>query len=225
MGSEVVVDFVARRAITPADLPPPASTVPMPAGTSPFRVKGAAYRGLLMYVENSFPGGLPGLLKSLATDDLREFLQQSFLAASWYDILPVVPMVKVLAERAGRRFFDWVQAGAERQAQREMNGPHRLLFTRSQPGDLVDRIGAIFRQYHDYSECRVERFRGNRARLMRSGVPEHLAPWTYPATVGYARALVPEFREREDRITMYAPVPGPKLHGLPTITVVIEYAW
>jgi hypothetical protein len=211
--------------INPEDLPAPSAGLPMPAGTSGFHIKGASYRAIMTHVENGFPGGVAELARRLPGEDLQQFASQQFLAASWYDILPSVPITRLLAEQAGHRYFEWVRVMAERIAVSDSQGRHRLLLAGLTPREIFERTAAIHKQYTDFGDLTIEQVGRSRARTIRSGVPEFLVPWIYAITIGFAGGLMPGLRKRAGGITILSPVAGERIYGLPTVTIAVEYAW
>src|SRR6476620_6141327 len=95
---------------------------PKPPGKNPFRVKGNAYRGHMDYVEEHVPGGAEAMRKGFEDPLLKEFFQQTFLAATLYDLYPLVAAGHVCAKLCGSTFSEFVRVRSEYQALRDVSG-------------------------------------------------------------------------------------------------------
>src|SRR5690349_4733816 len=71
--------------------------VPFAPGESPFRGKGVTYRNFVDYVEEHLPGGRERLLAAIADPALRAFAAQRFLAGTFYDQMPMIPIFETTA--------------------------------------------------------------------------------------------------------------------------------
>lgn len=161
--------------------PPPAHEVlPFPPGDGPFRVKGVAYRGHCEYVERFLAGGLAAQQAGVVDARLRGFLGQTFLAASWYDVYPLVAAGSVCARIAGRTLPDFLRVRARYQAEQDLRGVYRAALTVASPALLAERLPPMFQRYFDFGEAQVSEA-GPRARDVQvAGVPATLAPWLGP---------------------------------------------
>src|SRR5690242_18619455 len=89
------------RAYTTDIVLPEFEQFPQPPGKNPYRVKGNAYRGHMDYVEQHVPGGIEAMRAGFEDPLLKEFFGQTFLAASFYDLYPLVAAGWVCAKLCG----------------------------------------------------------------------------------------------------------------------------
>ncbi|HEU4537736.1 MAG TPA: hypothetical protein VFS00_26630, partial [Polyangiaceae bacterium] len=74
---------------------------PFRPGQSPFLTKGSIYLGSQEFAAARVAGGWDAVVAQTAHDpELQAFAGQRFLAASWYDALPLVALAKAGARAA-----------------------------------------------------------------------------------------------------------------------------
>ena len=183
---------------SPSSFPPPSSYIPpsstqerarelpVAAGTSPFHVKGLAYRGFEAYAKRNVEGGMERVRFELADAKLREFLSQPFLAGSWYDLLPVVPLAATIALLERSSLEDFVRRSARRQALYDARHVHRRFSLGHPPSSLVPRLPRLFMQYTDFGGAEVADMgelsgaEAGQGAVVRTGVPVYILPWFLP---------------------------------------------
>ena len=88
----------------------------LPLGTGPFHVKGVIYLGTQKYFLEQVPDGMARLTETIEAPELRAFIQQKFLPSSWYDVLPVAPLIRAEAEVSQLSVREYMQRRAAFQA-------------------------------------------------------------------------------------------------------------
>jgi hypothetical protein len=151
--------------------------LPFRAGTSPFHVKGVAYLGHVDYAEKHIPGGAQVVAAAMHDTALREFLEQKFLAASWYDVFPMVPVWYACAKLLHQNPTDFLRERMRYQAASDIHGVYRFLLKLASAKAIALRLPRVMQQYFDFgvSESRVVGPGLVRAKV--SGVPEPIVPW------------------------------------------------
>jgi hypothetical protein len=152
-------------------------TLPFPAGTSPFRIKGVAYQGHVDYAASFIPGGERAVIEGLRDPALRAFFDQRFLAASWYDALPMVPVWHVCAKLLGQNPTDFLKVRTRHQALRDIRGVYRFILKIASAESIAVRGPRIVQRYFDFGTTEATILRRGLVRVVVSGVPAMLAPW------------------------------------------------
>ena len=158
--------------------------LPIPAGTSPFHIKGSAYTGLRDRQANLVPGGLKQVLKFIDDPAAREFLSQKFMPSGWYDYLPVLLLVGGAVAATGRSAEDLVTAGAILHAEQDLSGVYRVLLFFTSPEAAIRRMPVIHQQYFDFGNTD--------ARIVGRGVAES----SHLRLSRHRRTIFPAVRER-----------------------------
>lgn len=146
-------------------------------GSSPFRVKGIAYRGALADYERVVPGGYRAMVDNADNETLRNFMTQPFLASAWYDVMPFPAVDAIAARLSGQSLAQFVRGASARQAREELGGIYSMFLKILSPtlvGQYLPRIAA---QYHDFGtlESRVDSPLS--VIVTRTGVPDDLVDW------------------------------------------------
>jgi hypothetical protein len=151
--------------------------LPFAAGTSPFHVKGVAYLGHVDYAEKHIPGGAQAVAEAMHDPALRGFFQQKFLAASWYDVFPMVPVWHTCAKLLHQNPTDFMRERMRYQAASDIHGVYRFLLKLASAKAIALRLPRVMQQYFDFgiSESRVAG--PGLVRATVSGVPEAIAAW------------------------------------------------
>jgi len=165
--------------------------VPFAPGESPFRTKGNVYKSLFDSADARVPGGTEAVLERIGDPQLAKFFAQSFLAASSYDVLPIVPFGMTAARLMGLTYSEFVRGGAAFTARRDMNGVYRMLLKLASPDAVVKRLPRILLQYFNFG--RIEgRLVGERTyEAVARGIPQPLMVWV----LNIAHGFVPEVME------------------------------
>src|SRR5262245_47554838 len=96
------------------------AAIPHAPGQSPYCIKGLGYRGHIEYSNTHVPGGLERALARLDDAQVSSFYAQPFLAASWYDIFPLVELGMVSAELLGMPYREYLVQRTRKQAQTDL---------------------------------------------------------------------------------------------------------
>ncbi len=219
----------------PSSYVPPSSTqlreLPVPAGTSPFHVKGLAYRGFEAYVKRNVGGGMERIRADLGDPALREFLMQPFMAGSWYDVLPVVPLASAIAALERSSLEDFVRRSARRQALYDAQNVHRRFFQGYPPSSLVWKLPRFFMQYTDFGGAEVAdggELTGpetGQAAVLRTGVPAFILPWFLPMNEAYIETILEVMGSERPRAKGQVLPKDGEVAGLPTVTVRFRMMW
>src|SRR6185312_17279254 len=110
-----------------------AAPSPPPFGESAFHVKGVIYLGTRAFFDAQVPGGYAGLVSAIHDPALRAFFTQPFLASSWYDVLPVAPLIEIEARVMGLSLEDYLGRRTLFQADRDMGGVYKYLLRAAYP--------------------------------------------------------------------------------------------
>jgi hypothetical protein len=152
-------------------------TLPFAAGTSPFRIKGVTYQGHVDYASSFIPGGESAILDGFRDPALRTFFAQQFLAASWYDALPMVPAWHLCAKLLGQNPGDFLRERTRHQALRDIQGVYRFILKLASAQAIALRAPRVVQQYFDFGSTEASVIRPGLVRAVVRGVPELLAPW------------------------------------------------
>src|SRR5690606_24566832 len=133
---------------------------------SPFRVKGGLYQATKAFFDRRVEGGYEALRETLGPGVLRDFLDQRFLASSWYEVIHV-PFL-VAAEAATMRMSEraYLRMRTEHQVDADMGGAYKILLKVATPELVVPRLPKIMTQMFNFGTPTVT-FTGPRQFAMR----------------------------------------------------------
>jgi hypothetical protein len=159
-------------------------------GESPFRAKGNVYRGVLESADERVPGGRSAVFARLDDPKLQEFFRQTFLAASTYDILPLVAFGEAGAQLTGVTHAEFVRVGAAFTARRDMRGIYKVLLKLASPSAVVQRLPRVLSQYFDFGkiEGRITDERTYEGKTY--GIPRPLVSWIMNVTHGFVPVVM-----------------------------------
>jgi hypothetical protein len=201
------------------------------AGTSPFHVKGLAYRGFEAYAKRNVEGGMDRVRSELKDPALREFLMQPFLAGSWYDVLPVVPLAAAIAGLERSSLEDFVRRSSRRQARYDAQHVHRRFFEGHPPSALLSKIPRLFMQYTDFGRADVADMgdlsgaEAGQGAVVRTGVPAFILPWFVPMNEAYIEAILEVMGSERPRSKGQIVSRDGDVAGVPTVTVRFRVMW
>lgn len=168
------------------DLPSASSVLP---GSSPYRVAGVLYRGVLEYIAAEIPGGLPTVVKELPHPRLGEFLGQSFGAAGKYDVMPLPYVAETLARLRGVSLQEQLRHSNAFSEER-IGKLYRALLGFLSAETVALALPRAVSIAYDFSRTKVE-VRGPREVVgVRSGIPRQVVRWLAISSAAYIeRAL------------------------------------
>jgi hypothetical protein len=150
---------------------------PMTAGSSPFHIKGVAYIGHTEYADAFIPGGSAAVVTSFRDAALRDFFGQRFLAASWYDALPMVPVWHACARILGQAPTDFLRIRARHQATRDIHTVYRFILKLVSAQAVALRVPHLVQRYFDFGTVESVVVRPGLVRASLQGVPTYLSQW------------------------------------------------
>lgn len=198
---------------------------PKPPGQNPFRIKGTAYRGHMAYVAEHLPGGVPAMLAIVADPALREFYQQTFLAASFYDLYPLVAAGSICARMANVSLDKFVGVRTNYQAQRDVQGIYKVLLKVTSPETLAVRLPRLVGQYLDFGAAETHRIAPRHVAGEQTGTPRALAYWFGLVHEGYITTLLPMAGAKNVRYRAEAPRVTERKDGVELCTLRSDVTW
>jgi hypothetical protein len=202
----------------------PADPLPFGPGKSPFHVKGIAYRSHLEYTDRHLPGGMRAAAE-LLSPEVRAYVEQPFLASSWYDVFPYVALGAASARLAGMTHLAFVRQRAVVQASEDIRGAYRLLLWVTSPQTVAQRLVRIVGRYFDYGQAEIVRSERGHVEAVRKRVPEPLAAYLPAVAEPYADTALRAAGAKNVVARARPPERDGELHGLPTVSVRFDMRW
>jgi hypothetical protein len=150
--------------------------LPIPAGKSPFGIKGEFYRQIQQTqqrVEERHPGVLA---KLLARDGLLDFTRQSFLASVFYDVLPLPRIIMCFAEAAAKDVRELTKKIGTTGIEQQLASTYAVLFTRLTTANVHQRFPQLLEHLYDHAPATMTPI-DHGCKLVRPAVPLCIAEW------------------------------------------------
>jgi serine/threonine protein kinase len=206
-------------------VPPPAPPLPCEPGMSTFHIKGIAYRGVVKLVESRVKGGLPALDEELGNPAISQFIRLPFLAASRYDVLPMLPINVGIARVLGKPIETLGVEQGIAQARYDARYVYRRLFEEMTFDTLPAYLARFGAQYYEAGECTAELVAPGHALLRRKRVPAYVLPWLLPIHAAYAEEVVRLKGARAVASKSRPPVEAPTHKGIAVVDVDVDVTW
>ena len=197
-------------------------------GKSPFHAKGLVYSGAREYWQQRVPGGIDAVRAALvATGDaeLAGFLDTRFVASSWYDALPIVPLSAVAARLGGVPHAQLVRDNAAWLAERDLHGVYRVILMVASIEMVAMRLGKLSMQYFDFGRTETIRVRERVVESRRHGIPAALAPWFIFAADGFVPVALKLAGAKSVTLRHGSPQPEGLALGAPAVQIRFEIQW
>jgi hypothetical protein len=199
---------------------------PKPAGKNPYRVKGNAYRGHMEYVEEHVPGGAKAMREGFEDPALAEFFGQTFLAASFYDLYPLVAAGWVCAKLRGMSFSEFVRVRSEYQALRDVAGIYKMLLKLTSAEGLASRLPRLMAQYFDFAQAETHLIKPGHVVGEQKGVPrQQLAPWLATVCETYMRTVMPMAGARDLQVKVDSVRTSERRDGVELCNIRTDIIW
>lgn len=165
---------------------------PKPPGENPYRIKGTAYRGHLAYVSEHVPGGVKAHNDAIGDPALVAFFSQTFLAASYYDLYPLVAAGHICARLVGSTFEGFIRVRSRYQAERDVAGIYKMLLKLTSPEALALRLPRLVGQYLDFGTAEAHVIKPRHVVAGQGGTPRSMARWFSLVHEAYIDTLLPK---------------------------------
>ena len=208
-----------------SDFLPAPGAWPFPPGEAPFRVKGTAYRGHLEYVAAEVEGGVPRMLAGFEDRRLAAYLEQPFLASSFYDLYPLVMAAGPSAEASGMTPRAFAETRSRVQAPKDLRGVYRFLLSMVPTRTVARRIPQLFTQIFDFGKAEVAREEGTEIDVTFDGIPSALAPWFGTVVCAYGESALRTSGADSASFTLRPATVSGTAHGVPLARFVVEIRW
>ncbi len=199
--------------------------LPMPAGASPFHVKGHVYQKMFEDFESTVDGGVATLVARSGEPGLDEFVQQKFMTGGWYDALPMMPLSIAHARACGVPLHAHLRDRGRWVAERDIPGIYRVLLRLASPELVVSRLPRAATQYFDFGACDVETLRPGVAHATLRGVPQSLVPLVAATTEGFVGAALEIAGARTVNVRCIDTPRDAARDAIATMLVRLEIAW
>ena len=194
-------------------------------GTSPFHVRGGAYRNALDHAEKHVTGGIDRVKEACPDPDLRSFLSQNFEPSGWYDVLPIAPLSELAATLLGMGMEQYLVDRTREHAHRDLVGVYRLLMRAVSARTVALFLPKLTARYYDWGAIDA-RLRGpRRVETVRKGVPEPLARWYSTVGCSFAEAALEIAGAPHPRVVVSSSEPDGVAFGVATRAFVFEVTW
>ena len=193
-------------------------------GESPFRAKGTLWLGFSAYADFHVGGGLAALRETLPPA-LREFFSQAFIAASWYDVMPVVQISQAIASMNLIGHMEQVRRMGVWHGEQDLNGVYKQLLKQSTPQAICRRFASIYSQLYNFGRAEIVAEQENKVEACAYGMPEPLAGWWMKASESYLHPILAAAGARASKMTWLPLQPDGERDGVRLVRCPSQTTW
>lgn len=157
---------------------------------SPFHVKGVLYLGTLSFFEQNVRGGVEALYDEIHDSELLAFIQQRFLPASWYDVLPAPRLVECEARAMRLDVPGYLLHRTRWQANNDLGGVYRFVLKIASAEMVIKRLPRIAAQMFDFATASTRLVDKTRAVVRIEGIPTVCGDWLETAFGVYSETAL-----------------------------------
>ncbi len=215
---------------SPGTVPPPSDRrwyerLPRSPGKSPFQVKGLAYKGVLHFVTTKIDGGVGVLAASMRDASLRDYITQTFLASTFYDVLPLVAASAAAANLLNIPLDTFAHNQGRAQAKYDADHAFRAFVQGRTIEDFPSRCKLIASRYFNFGEWEANSFSPGTITFVVKGIPAWSAPWFGPLLGGYASMMVQYVSKKNASATVYPTRRDSTTEGIQTVVVEMDISF
>ena len=170
-------------------------------------------------------GGIQGVEEELDDERIVPFLRQPFLAASWYDILPMMPINATVARLLGKPLDVLGREQGAQQARHDVEQVYRRLFDAMTFDNVPTLLARFGRQYYDFGDCRGEQVSPGHVIIVREGLPEMMLRWFSPMHAAYAEQILRMKGATFVEAIPQAPREAGARGGIPLVDLATDIFW
>jgi hypothetical protein len=194
-------------------------------GEGQFRAKGLLYKGLVASTDARCPGGYSAVLARIEDGPLKDFLAQSFLAASLYDVMPLIAFSKMAAQVANVPHSKYARDGARFAANRDINGVHRFFLKLASPKLVADRLPRLMLQYFDFGRVESAALGPRSYEIVAHEIPEPVAHWLMLMIEGFVPVALQIAGAKSVVAKIDTPEPDGSTKGVALVSTRLHLTW
>jgi hypothetical protein len=194
-------------------------------GDSPFHVKGGVYLGTQKFFESQVEGGVAALYAQIQDEQLLAFIQQKFLPSSWYDVLPVVQLIKAESSVVGLSVAQYLRKRTLFQVEADMGGVYRVLLKLMSPESVVLRLPRLLTQIFDHGSTEARIAEPGLIESTMIGFPACLWSWYSTAFEVYSEVAVTRAGGKKAAAIARPPEPMGSQAGIDLIRFRVDVRW
>jgi hypothetical protein len=194
-------------------------------GEGPFRAKGTLYKGLVASTDARCPGGYSAVLEGIDDERLKHFLMQNFLAASWYDVMPLLAFSKMAAQVANVPHSKYARDGARFTANRDIHGVHRFFLKLASPKLVADRLPRLMLQYFDFGRVEGGAIGPRSYEMFAREIPEPVAQWLMLMIEGFVPVALQLAGAKSVVAKIDTPEPNGSAKGVALVSTRLHLTW
>lgn len=201
-----------------------ALSLPHPPGQGPFRTKGVVFIGVRNWYshETAFGYDRP---RAALNSDVAAFLDQRFLAASWYDYLPLFLLYRETAKLSNKPIRTIESALGRHSAERDLHGVYKFLLKLTSPHSAMSFMPRVWHQYFSFGSAEVVPRGPSSATFIVHGFPSDFAEDFEGILEGWI-AIVLEYAGAADVVSEPGKLhPDGRVHGVGTSRIEIPIRW
>lgn len=206
------------------DFAPP-SELPFPAGTSPFRQRGAAYLTDFRYLDAVLKGGHRAAIEAIPDAGTRTFFHRSFRTSDWYDAYPGTQIEAAAARLRGMSFERQRRATGSWHAEDAIHGIYATLLRMVSNENIAVWAPRISSLYFEFGKT-TSRVAGPREVLgVRRGIPRELVQWLMFASAGFVETTLRLAGARAPQVAFLDVTPDGRDHLRDLVKVDVRLTW
>jgi hypothetical protein len=190
-----------------------------------FQVKGIAYRGLLLSLQDRIEGTVERFLSELADEGLRKFFEQTFLASVWYDVYPLHRATPAATRAIGLTEAEGLRQLTRTNAERDVSGVYRTLLQVSSPEQLGARLQRLNSTLFDFGTINIQREAPRCIDCIASGVPIVIAEWYGCMLSEYVKQALRLTHILNPSCRVGVSPPTGQERGSPVARIQLEWTW
>jgi hypothetical protein len=178
-----------------------------------------------MFVEEHIPGGADAVGQALGEARMREFFSQMFVAAGWYDILPMVEISQVIGSVMGVDRLEYIRRSAMWHADLDMKGVYKAFAKFPSPEAVCRRFMSVHAQFYDFGKVELLDVGKNQVKSRIIGMPAILLQWWQPAAEWYIFVILKAAGAKNGKLVFQQPEPHGSQAGIDLVTVPSITSW
>lgn len=198
---------------------------PFRPGEGPFTARGLVLRGYLESIDARTPGGLAAARAELADPAASAFFDRIFLASAYYDVGPLIQLVRVAARREGTPLPAFVIGRSRRGAQHDVATVYAPVLKTSSPEAMAERLPRIFERYFQPGKSELVEVRPGRMLCRFAGLPEPALDFYVWSNEGFVGQSLELAGAKGCRVAVVSEGPDGALAGVPMRAQVVEATW
>jgi hypothetical protein len=195
-------------------------------GEGPFCARGTVFSGNVEYAQRRVPGGMPAVYAEIGIPAVEAYFRDTiFLATSFYDIEPLMHLLRAMARIEGLPLDKRIRENSHVAGGHAVSGMYRAQLRSTSTEEMAERLPRIFGRYFDRCQAETQSVTKGATEMRFRGLPASALGFYVWSSEGFVAGALESAGARDVRFTWTTASPGGEFESIPLQAITAQITW